>query len=84
MLRFVYWASSTALRLLGLFARRGRGYQRKSPRPRPAGEVAAALVRMIEGDRAEAYAPRWLRLPVAVRGALPGVYRGLAGRFGGG
>jgi short-subunit dehydrogenase len=66
------------------FDRRGRGYQRRSPRPRPAGEVAAALVRMIEDGRAEAYAPRWLRLPVAVRGALPGVYRGLAGRFGGG
>jgi short-subunit dehydrogenase len=66
------------------FERRGRGYQRRSPRPRPAGEVAAALVRMIAGDRAEAYAPRWLRLPVAVRGALPGTYRGLAGRFGGG
>ena len=65
------------------FARRGRGYQRRSPRPRPAGEVAAALVRMIAGDRAEAYAPRWLRLPVAVRGAMPGTYRGLAGRFGG-
>jgi short-subunit dehydrogenase len=65
------------------FARRGRGYQRKSPRPRPAPEVAAALVRMIAEGRAEAYAPRWLRLPVAVRGALPGVYRGLAGRFGG-
>jgi short-subunit dehydrogenase len=66
------------------FDRRGRAYQRSSPRPRPAPEVAAALVRMIETGRAEAYAPRWLRLPVAVRGALPGVYRGLAGRFGGG
>jgi short-subunit dehydrogenase len=66
------------------FDRRGRGYQRTSPRPRPAPEVAAALVRMIAEGRAEAYAPRWLRLPVAVRGALPGVYRGLAGRFGGG
>ena len=66
------------------FDRRGRAYQRRSPRPRPAPEVAAALVRMIETGRAEAYAPRWLRLPVAVRGAMPGVYRGLAGRFGGG
>jgi short-subunit dehydrogenase len=66
------------------FDRRGRAYQRSSPRPRPAPEVAAALVRMIETGRAEAYAPRWLRLPVAVRGAMPGVYRGLAGRFGGG
>jgi short-subunit dehydrogenase len=66
------------------FLRRGREYQRRSPRPRPAEEVARALVRMIADGRAEAYAPRWLRLPVAVRGALPGVYRGLAGRFGGG
>jgi short-subunit dehydrogenase len=66
------------------FERRGRGYQRTSPRPRPAPQVAAALVRMITSDRAEAYAPRWLRLPVAVRGLVPGVYRGLAGRFGGG
>jgi short-subunit dehydrogenase len=66
------------------FERRGRRYQRSSPRPRPAPQVAAALVRMIAADRAEAYAPRWLRLPVAVRGLVPGVYRGLAGRFGGG
>jgi short-subunit dehydrogenase len=66
------------------FVRRGREYQRKSPRPRPASEVAAALVRMIAAGRAEAYAPRWLRLPVAIRGAAPGAYRGLAGRFGGG
>jgi short-subunit dehydrogenase len=66
------------------FARRGRGYQRRSPRLRTADEVAAALVRMIASGRAESYAPRWLRLPVAVRGAAPGVYRGLADRFGGG
>jgi short-subunit dehydrogenase len=65
------------------FDRRGRPYQRERPRPLPPGPVAEALVRAVETGRAEAYAPRWLRLPVAVRGALPGVYRGLAGRFGG-
>jgi short-subunit dehydrogenase len=65
------------------FDRRGRPYQRERPRPLPPGPVADALVRAVETGRAEAYAPRWLRLPVAVRGALPGVYRGLAGRFGG-
>jgi short-subunit dehydrogenase len=66
------------------FERRGRPYGRSWPRPLPVAPVAAALVRMIETDRAEAYRPRWARLPVAVRGALPGVYRALAGRFGGG
>ena len=65
------------------FERRGRPYQRERPRPRSPEPVADALVRTIAADRAESYAPRWLRLPVAVRGAMPGLYRGLAGRFGG-
>ncbi len=66
------------------FARRGRPYQRRSPRPLPAGAVADALVRAVRRGRAERYAPRWLRLPVAVRATAPGAYRLLAGRFGGG
>lgn len=65
------------------FARRGRPYGRRRPRPLPAGLVAGALVRMVEAGGAEAYRPRWLRLPVTVRAAAPGVYRRLAGRFGG-
>jgi short-subunit dehydrogenase len=65
------------------FARRGRPYQRSSPRPVPADRVAEAVVRVVRDGRAEAYVPRWLRLPVAVRGVMPGIYRGLAGRFGG-
>jgi short-subunit dehydrogenase len=65
------------------FERRGRPYGRSRPRPLDAGPVAAALVRVVESGDAEAYRPRWLRLPVAVRGAAPGVYRRLAGRFGG-
>jgi short-subunit dehydrogenase len=65
------------------FARRGRPYQRRIPRPLPATEVATALVRLIETGSAEAYRPRWLRLPVAVRGLAPGAYRRLAARFGG-
>lgn len=64
------------------FARRGRPYQRRSPRPIPADQVAAAVLRTVRDGRAEVYAPGWLRLPVAIRGALPAVYRGLAGRFG--
>jgi short-subunit dehydrogenase len=65
------------------FARRGEPYTRRSPRPIAADVVAEAVVRGIAGDRAERYTPGWLRLPVAVRGALPGVYRRLGARFGG-
>ncbi|MFD2416144.1 SDR family NAD(P)-dependent oxidoreductase [Amycolatopsis pigmentata] len=65
------------------FARRGRPYERRSPRPVPPERVAAAVVRAVRDGRAESYVPRWLRVPVAVRGLVPGLYRGLAARFGG-
>lgn len=64
------------------FTNRGRPYDRRRPRPLPVDAVARALVRTVRTGRAERYAPRWLRLPVAVRGAAPGAYRLLAGRFG--
>lgn len=66
----------------GFFARRGRPYQRRRPRQVPAARVAEALVSAIVHDRAEVYVPAWLRLPVAVQGVLPGLYRRLAARFG--
>ncbi|SFJ67090.1 Short-chain dehydrogenase [Amycolatopsis sacchari] len=65
------------------FARRGRPYQRRSPRPIPADRVAGAVLRAVRDGRAEQHVPGWLRLPVLVRGTLPGVYRALATRFGG-
>jgi short-subunit dehydrogenase len=65
------------------FERRGRPYERSRPRPLPVTAAGDALVRMIETDRSERYLPGWLRVPVAVRGALPYVYRRLGGRFGG-
>ena len=64
------------------FARRGRPYPRRRPRPLPPDRVAAALVAAIARDRAEVYVPGWLRTPVAVRALAPGVYRRLAARFG--
>lgn len=67
----------------GFFAHRGQPYQRRRPRPVPADAVAEALVRAVRTGRTERYAPRWLRLPVAVRAAAPGLYRSLASRFGG-
>jgi short-subunit dehydrogenase len=65
------------------FERRGRPYGRSRPVPVPPGLVADVLVRTIATDGAERYTPGWLRLPVAVRVAAPGLYRRLAARFGG-
>jgi short-subunit dehydrogenase len=64
------------------FERRGAPYHRQRPRPISATVIAEAVVRCVETGAAEVYAPRWLRLPVAIRGVLPGPYRRLAGRFG--
>ncbi len=64
------------------FSRRGRPYQRRSPQPVAADRAAAALLAAMLRGRDEAYLPRWLYLPVAVRATLPGTYRRLAGRFG--
>ena len=65
------------------FDRRGRPYGRGRPRPVPASRTAQAIVRIVQSGPAEAYVPRWLSLPVAVRAMAPGPYRWLAGRFGG-
>jgi len=37
----------------------------------------------VERDRAEVWAPRWLRIAPTVRALAPGAYRRLAVRFGG-
>jgi short-subunit dehydrogenase len=66
------------------FDRRGRPYERRSPRPVPAGRVADRIVGVIERGGAEAYTPNWLRVPVAIHATLPGLYRRLGARFGGG
>ncbi|WP_019634141.1 SDR family NAD(P)-dependent oxidoreductase [Actinomadura atramentaria] len=64
------------------FERRGEPYPRRRPRPIPAERVADALLAGIVAGRPEIFAPRWLRLPVVVRGLFPGAYRALDGRFG--
>lgn len=65
----------------GFFERRGTPYDRRWPRPVPAERVAAALVAGIESGRAEITVPRWLGLPVLLRGVAPGLFRELAARF---
>lgn len=67
----------------GFFVTRGTPYTRKRPRPIPADAVADAVVRAVERDRAEVWAPRWLRIAPTVRALAPGAFRRLAVRFGG-
>jgi short-subunit dehydrogenase len=64
------------------FDRRGSAYDRAWPPPIPAERVARALLWAIAADRAEVFAPAWIRLPARLKGAVPGVYRRLALRFG--
>ncbi|WP_037891358.1 SDR family NAD(P)-dependent oxidoreductase [Streptomyces viridochromogenes] len=64
------------------FERRGTPYRRSRPRPVPPERVADAVWTAVARGRSEIYVPGWLRLPVRVRGAAPGLYRRLAGVFG--
>ncbi len=64
------------------FQRRGRPYGRSFPRPITPEQVADTVVRAIRSGRPQLYAPRWMALPVWLRGTWPGLYRMLAGRFG--
>jgi short-subunit dehydrogenase len=65
------------------FANRGAPYTRQRPRPLAVEPVARAIIEMIEHEDAETYRPRWLRVPIALRGLAPRTFRAFAGRFGG-
>ena len=64
------------------FERRGAPYTRARPRPMPPQRVADAVWQAVQQGRNDVYVPRWLRLPVLVRGIAPGLYHRLAARFG--
>lgn len=64
------------------FERRGAPYTRSLPRPMPPRKVADAVWNALQQGRHEVYVPRWLRIPVLVRGIAPGLYHRLAARFG--
>jgi len=66
----------------GFFAARGRPYDRRSPRPVAAEEVARAIVEAAATGRAETYVPRWLQIAPSVRALAPGPFRALSARFG--
>jgi short-subunit dehydrogenase len=64
------------------FERRGRPYDRKSPRPMPPARVASAAVGLLVSGRRSSVVPRWLSFPIRLRAVAPGVYRWLERRFG--
>lgn len=66
----------------GFFARRGRAYDRRFPRPVPPDLVARALVEAVLADRDDVHVPRWVRGGEVVRAVAPRAYRSLAARFG--
>ena len=64
------------------FDQRGTPYQRKRPAPIPPERVARAILTAVDRNRPEIFVPSWLRYPAWIRGAAPGLFRSLAGRFG--
>jgi short-subunit dehydrogenase len=45
-------------------------------------DVAAAIVRVVERDRREAFVPHWYRIPAVLQGVAPGLVARAAGRTG--
>ena len=64
------------------FERRGAGYDRDWPRPLPPERVARAILRGIVRDQSEVVIPGWLRIPIGLQAALPGLFSKLERWFG--
>ncbi|NSC25043.1 SDR family NAD(P)-dependent oxidoreductase [Streptomyces albus subsp. chlorinus] len=64
------------------FQRRGAPYHRDRPRPVPPDDVAEAVFRALRTGRPNAYVPSWMAVPAWLHGAVPGLFRSLAQRFG--
>lgn len=63
------------------FETRGEPYQRRFPRMIGPERIAATVVDVIENDRPHRRVPRWLLVPVRLRGMAPATYRALARRL---
>ena len=64
------------------FERRGARYDRAWPRPLPPERVARTIVRAITREQSEVVVPGWLRIPIWLQAALPGLYGRLQRWFG--
>jgi short-subunit dehydrogenase len=65
------------------FARRGREYARRFPRPLDPDQVAADVLAAAAARRREVWTPHWLAAVARLRGAAPATYTRLADTFGG-
>ena len=63
------------------FQRRGAPYQRRVPRPLPAGRAAAAVVAVLERGTPRTVVPGWLTVPARLSQVAPRTYRALARRM---
>lgn len=54
---------------------RGHPYDRPSPKPVPAEQVATAVIKAVEGNRHEQYVPRSFRGAVVIRHLIPPIFR---------
>jgi uncharacterized protein len=65
------------------FDSRGEPYNRHFPRMIAPERIAAAVVDSVERGTRRRVVPRWLLLPIRLRGMAPASYRALSRRFGG-
>ena len=65
------------------FEIRGEPYERKFPRMIGPERIASAVVDVVEHDRKRRLVPRWIQVPIRVRGMAPGTYRAISRHFGG-
>jgi short-subunit dehydrogenase len=65
------------------FARRGRPYHRRVPRPVPAERVADALVDAVRRGRADVFVTPWLAMGARVHGVAPSKFARLSRRLDG-
>ena len=65
------------------FDSRGEPYGRRFPRMVTPERIAAAVVDCIENGPRRRVVPRWILLPIRIRGIAPTTFRAIARRFGG-
>lgn len=66
----------------GFFARRGRPYDQRFPRPLPPAKVADIVVAVSESGGREVFVPRWLRAAQVMKTVAPPLHRrGIAQRY---
>jgi short-subunit dehydrogenase len=63
------------------FDTRGEPYERKFPRMIGPERIAAAVVDVIAHDRRRRVVPRWIQIPIRLRGIAPASYRAISRHF---